>query len=28
VGAGTLSVDNVVFGENGKKRRAAKSSKE
>lgn len=28
VGAGSLSVDNVVFGENGKRRRMSKSSKE
>lgn len=28
VGAGAFSVDNVVFGENGKQRRAAKHSKE
>lgn len=28
VGAGACSVDNLVFGENGKRRRMAKSSKE
>jgi putative oxidoreductase len=28
VGAGTFSVDNIVFGEDGKRRRVAKSSKE
>jgi len=28
IGAGLLSVDNLVFGENGKKRRTAKSPKD
>jgi putative oxidoreductase len=28
VGAGSLSLDNLVFGENGKKRRPAKSSRD
>lgn len=28
VGAGSLSIDSILFGENGKRRRPAKSSKE